>query len=246
MKRALVIIALVSSLFTGCSSLFPKKVEFFQDKVERFPVAKGSEREIQRQAAQQAAEKAEQTLNAALTEGSTPAVVEPAKDTAKLTDSVSRSLGPPVSPSTDPSAVLSRKLDHAIAKLNQRLDDFKADNDKNVGHKIEDTGLLKVPYFAWLGIVGAAIFVVYLVLKTVVNVAAAGNPAVSLGLNAVQLGGRGAAALAKEVIKGGEVFRKRLAEEMPEVQAKVEQLFVDSQRQAQSPSNQDAVKTLIK
>lgn len=245
MKRLLALLALSSVLFTGCSSLFPKKVEFFQDKVEQFPVPKGSEREIQRQAAKQAAEKAEQTLNAALTEGSTPAVVDPAKDTAKLTDSVSRSLGPPLSPSDDPSVVLARRLDHAIAKLNQRLDDFKADNDKNVGHKIEDTGLLKIPYFAWLGIVGAVIMVVYLVLKTVVHVAAAGNPAVALGLNAVQLGGRGAAALAKEVIHGGEIFKEKIAAEMPEIREKIEALFASAHKEAQSLASQEAVKKLI-
>lgn len=244
MKLRIAIIALVLSLFTGCSSLFPKKVEFFQDKVEKFPVAKGREREVQRQAAQRAAEKAEETLKAALAEGSTPAVVKPADETSKLTDSVSRSLGPPLSPSDDKSEVLARKLDRAIAKLNERIDDFKADNDKNVGHKIEDTGLLKIPYFAWLGVVGAAILLVHLILKTVVNVAAAGNPAVALGMNAVQLGGRGAAALAKEVIHGGEIFKDLVAKELPEVEAKVKELFTTAQMKAQSPANQVVVKNL--
>ena len=145
MKRLFALLALSSVLFTGCSSLIPKQVEFFQDKVERFPVAKSSEKEIQRQAAQKAAEQARETLKAALIDGSTVAVVKPADETVKLTDSVSRSLGPPVSPSKLPADELSQKLDHAVAKLNQRLDDFKADNDKNAGKKIEDTGLFKVP-----------------------------------------------------------------------------------------------------
>lgn len=244
MKRLATTLALAAIFLTGCGTLFPKRVELFQDKVEKVPVATPSEREIQRQTAQRAAEAAEKTLNAALTEGSTPAVVEPAKDTTKLTDAVSRSLGPPLNPSQDSSEALARRLDRAIAKLNDRLDDFKAENDKNVGHKIEDTGILKVPYFAWLGIVGAVVFVVYIILKTVVNVAAAGNPAVALGLNAVQLGGRGAAALAKEVIHGGEIFKEKLAKELPEVEAKVKALFASAHREAQSPTNQAVVKNL--
>lgn len=245
MKHLLTLLALSSVLLAGCSSFIPKKVEFFQDKVEKFPVARAAEREAQRQAAQRAAESAEQTLNAALTEGSTPAVTKPATDTAKLADSVSRSLGPPLSPSTLPAEDLSRKLDKAIAKLNQRLDDFKEDNDRNAGHKIEDSGLFKVPYFAWLAGVGTILFIVYFVLKTVVHVAAAGNPAIGLGLSAVQLGGRGAAALAKEVIHGGEIFKEKLAKEAPEIKAKIEALFVSAQKEAQSPTSKEAVKKLI-
>jgi len=244
-KRLLALLGLSAVLFTGCSSLIPKQVEFFQDKVEQYPTAKRAEREIQRQAAQRAAEKADETMVAAIKEGSSPTVVEPAKETTKLTDAVSRSLGPPAYPSSDPSDVLSRKLDHAIAKLNQRLDEFKADNDKNVGHKIEDTGLFKVPYFAWLALVGAGLFVVYFVLKTLVHVAAAGNPAVGLGLHAVQLGGRGVAALAKEVIHGGEIFKEKIAAEMPEVAERIEKIFQSAHREAQSPATQEAVKKLI-
>ena len=245
MKRLLALLGLSAVLFTGCSSFMPKRVEFFQDKVERFPVAKSSEREVQRQAAQRASQKSDEVLVAAIQEGSSPAVVEPAKEATKLTDAVSRSLGPPAYPSTDPSDVLSRKLDHAVAKLNQRLDDFKVDNDKNVGHKIEDTGLFKVPYFAWLAIVGTVLFIVYFVLKTFVHVAAAGNPAIGLGLNAVQLGGRGAAALAKEVIHGGEIFKDKIAAELPELQEKIKGLFESAHKEAQSPATQEAVKKLI-
>lgn len=245
MKRLLALLALSTVLFSGCSSIVPKQVEFFQDKVQKYPVAKSSEREVQRQAAQRASEKADEILSAAIKEGSSPSVVEPAKEATKLTDAVSRSLGPPAYPSTDPSDVLSRKLDHAVAKLNQRLDDFKADNDKNAGHKIEDTGLFKVPYFVWIGGVFAILFIVYFVLKTFVHVAAAGNPAIGLGLNAVQLGGRGAAALAKEVIHGGEVFKEKIAAELPELSAKIEAIFESSQKEAQSPTSQEAVKKLI-
>ena len=85
----------------------------------------------------------------------------------------------------------------------------------------------------------------YFVLKTFVHVAAAGNPAIGLGLNAVQLGGRGAAALAKEVIHGGEIFKDKIAAELPELQEKIKGLFESAHKEAQSPATQEAVKKLI-
>lgn len=243
MKRFLALL-LCLPLLAGCSSLIPKPVEFFQDKVHKVPSQKSSERETQRQTAQRAAEKAREVLDAALIEDASTAVVTPAKEVEQLTGSVSRSLGPPVSPSSLTSEELSRKLDKAIAKLNQRLDEFKADNDENAGKKIEGTGAFSVPYFLWVAIVGGVIFVIFLVLKTLVHVAAAGNPAIGMGLQAVQLGGRGAAALAKEVIHGGEIFKEKLAAEMPELQEKIEALFNSAHKEAQSPASQDAVKKL--
>jgi hypothetical protein len=243
MKRFLAILSLL--LLTGCSSLIPKPVEFFQDKVHKMPTQKASEKETQRQAAQRAAEKARQVLDAALIEDASTAVVNPAKEVTQLTDSVSRSLGPPVSPSSLTSEDLSRKLDKAIAKLNQRLDEFKADNDENAGKKIEGSGAFSVPYFFYIAIIGFVVFVIFLVLKTFVHVAAAGNPAVGMGLQAVQLGGRGVAALAKEVIHGGEIFKEKIAAEMPEFREKIEALFSSAHKEAQSPDTQAAVKKLL-
>lgn len=246
MKRFFLVLTLAASLgLTGCG-LIPKRVEFFQEKVRPVPALRDGDKEVQRQAAKQAAERADETLKAALHEGSGPAVVEPAKETAQLTDVVSESLGPPLHRSTETSEQLVLRLEKTIAKLNQRIEDFKKDNDENAGKKIEGTGLISVPYFAWLGIVGAALFVIYFVLRTLVTVAAAGSPPVALGLQAVQLGGRGVAALAKEVIHGGEVFKEKLAESglAEEVQEQVKKLFVSSHREAQSPSTQDAIKKL--
>lgn len=231
----------------GCSSLIPKRVELGQDKVQRVPTPKPSEREVQRQAAKRAAEAAKQVLETAIQEDLTP-VIEPARDATVLTKSVSDSLGPPLKSAspTEPAAVLAARLERAIAKLNERIEEFREDNDKNAGKKIEGTGWLSVPYFVWLG--GAFILFggAYMILKTIVSVAAAGNPAVGLGLSAVQLGGRGAAALASQVLKGGQLFRERLAKEDPAIRERVEQLFVSSQKEAQSPEIQAAVRQLLK
>lgn len=234
----------VCSIGSGCSSLIPKRVELGQDKVQRVPTPKPSEREIQRQAAKRAAEVAKTVLETAIQENLAP-VIEPARDATVLMKSVSDSLGPPLSPSIESSARLAARLEHAVAKLNERLEEFREDNDKNAGKKIEGTGWLSVPYFIWLG--GAFVLFggAYMILKTIVSVAAAGNPAVGLGLSAVQLGGRGAAALASQVLKGGQLFRERLAKEDPEIRRRVEELFVSSQKEAQSPEVQAAVRQLI-
>lgn len=225
-------------------------MEFFQDKVEKVPTAKRAEKETQRQAAQRAAEKADETLNAALLEDASPAVVEPAKETEKLTDAVSRSLGPPISPAKETSEALAEKLDKAVAKLNQRLDEFREESDKNAGKKIEGTGLVKVPYFLWLGIVGAVIFVIYIVLKTFVNVAAAGSPPVALGLTAVRAGGKVASAAVGQLVAGGVKFKNWLKTETPELsdeaRKKIEDLFNSAHKESQDTAVREVVDKLTK
>lgn len=237
----------VCSVGAGCSSLIPKRVELGQDKVQRVPTPKPSEREVQRQAAKRAAEAAKHVLETAIKEDMAP-VIEPARDATVLTKSVSDSLGPPLRSASpnETAAALAARLERTVAKLNERLEAFREDNDKNAGKKIEGTGWLSVPYFVWLG--GAFILFggAYMILKTIVSVAAAGNPAVGLGLSAVQLGGRGAAALASQVLKGGQLFREKLSQEEPAIRERVEKLFVSSQKEAQSPEIQAAVRQLLK
>lgn len=229
--------------FTGCRMLLPKQVELGQDKVEPFPVAKAREVEVQRQAAQRAAEKAEETLRAALIEQSSPAVVQPAKETSVLTDSVSRSLGPPNSPSLATSEALARKLDHAVAKLNERIDDFRKDNDKNVGKKIEDTGIIKVGYFSmWLAII-AVLVLIWLGVK----IYGIFNPIVGVGTNVV---GRVSSSVVHralgEVAEGGEKFKDFLkrSEVSEEVKARVMQIFQEAHERAQSRDVQTLVKRM--
>lgn len=248
MKR-LFVIALACTLLTGCGTLFPKRVEFGQDKVEKFPVKKAAEQEVQRQAAQRAKEEAAKTLEAAIEEETSPAVVEPAKATARLTDAVSDSLGPPLHPSAVTSAELARALDTAMAKLNKRIDGFKRDNDENIGKKIQGTGWLSVPYFIWVGILAALGFVGFIILGvawTALKAFSISNPPLALGLNAVQLGTKGATTLVSQLLKGGEKFKERLAAEVsdPAVVAAVEKIFRDEHEKAQSPEAQIIVKHL--
>lgn len=242
MKKLLKFLPVLMLLFaTGCGSLIPKTVEFGQDKIVKLPVQKDSEKEIQRQVAKLAADRVEQALQAALETKADAAVVTPAKEASILTDSVSRSLGPPSTPA-DPTVAAEKhaqRLDKAVAKLAARIEDFREDNDKNIGHKVEGTGFLQIPYFVWLG--GATVFFIVLfiigsIVWSGVKLYGIANPAVGVGVNAVQTGGRLAAKAVGQLIKGGEKFKSKLATEIPELntelQAKIQQLFLDSHKQA--------------
>ena len=104
-------ILLMSALLVGCGTLIPKKVEFFQDKVEAFPEAKSREKEVQKETAARAAQASLDTLISAVDERASTNVVNPAKDAVVLSGAVARSLGPPETPSTDKADELSAKLD---------------------------------------------------------------------------------------------------------------------------------------
>lgn len=242
-------------VLTGCGSLIPKTVEFGQDKVAKLPVQKAAEVEVQRQVAQLAAVRSEETLHAALAEQSSPAVVRPAKEASVLTDSVSRSLGPPLTPADREKSAEThaQRLDKTVAKLAERIEDFRDDNDRNAGHKIEDTGFLKVPYFVWLG--GAIVFFLILfvigsVLWAAVKAYGIANPAVGLGVRAVQTGGKLAAKAVGQLIDGGERFKNKLSKEIPELtdelRAKVEAAFLDAHKQASDEDVRMVVKSLVK
>lgn len=246
MKRLLPILLVLG--MTGCASLIPKRVEIGQDKVEKFPESKSSEKEIQRQAAQRAAQKTDETLREAIKAEAPLPVILPAKEAAVLTDSVSRSLGPPLNPAPveTTSDKLAQKLDHAIARLNERIDDFKADNDKNAGHKIEGTGFLQIPYFVWLGGavgIGFIGIIILAVLWTALKAYALTNPPLAMGVNAVQLGAKGATALVGQLIKGGEKFKDKIEEKIedPKLRESILEMFKDEHQKAQSPEAQKIV-----
>lgn len=250
----LIFLALLAVALSGCS-LVPKRVELGQDRVRAFPVAKASENETQRQAAQRAATKSQQVLLAAIEEQSSPKVVDPAKEVTVLTESISRSLGPPLrsAPIDQTSLELSRRLDAAIAKLNQRLDGFKEDNDKNAGKKIEGTGFLQIPYFVWLGGVVLLSFVGIVILGVLwsfVKLYSLSNPPLALGLNAVAVGGKVAAKAVSQLVAGGEKFKGWLQTEVPEIseslRTKLVDLFHSAHKESQDTTVQQAIDELRK
>ena len=251
-KYCLVFVTALALLSGGCS-LIPKPVEFGQDKVEKLPVAKPSERETQRQAAHRLAQKTDEALKAAIDEGSSTKVIEPATDSAVLARAIKTSVGPPTKPASDTltSEELALRVERAIAKLNERVEGFRRDNDENAGKKIEGTGFLQIPYFAWLLIVAGAGFVGLLVLSvlwTIFKMYAASNPPVALGLKAVSMGGKATASLVSQLIKGGETFKDMVDKTVqdPTLKEKVLEMFKTAHMTEQSPEHQEVVKELTK
>lgn len=245
--RHLFISGILAATLCGCG-LWPKNVEFGQDKVRKFPVAAPKEKEVQKQVAQRAEETARETLDAAVKEESSPAVIVPATETVVLTDVLSESLGPPVKPAPveTESTVLAQELSTSIAKLDKRLETFKEGNDENIGKKIEGTGWLSVPYFLWVVIVGFAVFVIWVVLRAVLTAAGAASPPVAVGLKVASVGGKVLSRAFGQVIKGGEEFKNQIKAEVKDadLQARILELFKTSQMKHQDQDVQRAIKEL--
>jgi hypothetical protein len=236
---------LTSVMLTGCS-LIPKNVEFGQDKVKKFPSHAHAQLEAERQAVSLAADKAREAEAIAIVDQSSAA--KPAGEAAELSESVTRSLGPPADKWTGEVNRLTERLDRLTSKYNDLLVNFQKGNDENAGKKIEGTGFLQVPYFLWLGIVGAIIAIVWLVLKTVANVAAASNPGVAVGMKVAQAGGRVLSRGLSQLVKGGESFKSWLKKEVPDeaLKEKILEAFKQHHMTAQDEDVQNMIKELTK
>jgi len=233
------------ALTTGCGSLIPKRLEFFQSKVKPFPELTASQKETQREAAALAAKRANDTLSAANKAGSPAEVISPASDTVDLTRSVSTSLGPPKSPYTGPATNLSTKLDGSTANLNNRVEDFAKREEKFVGHKVEGTGLFSISYFSYIGGILLLIFLAWTALKIYGMV----NPAVGAGVGIV--GRVSSSVLSRgmaEVAAGGESFKNYLHTSGFDaaIKEKVLDLFSRAHKENQSSDVQDVIQKLTK
>ncbi len=239
--RYLFILSLV--ILTGCGILIPKKIEFFQKKVKDVPEFTDSQKETERQAAALAATKARQTVEAALSSNASTNVIDPAKDTEILTESVSASLGPPKKEYVDSPTNLVAQVNHNLAKLNSRIDNYRERNDPLVGKKIEGTGFIRINYFVYVGGLVLAVFLAWSALKIYGSI----NPAVGLGTNIVgRIGSKALATGYSEIVKGGEFFKEELSKSGLEqsIKDEITKLFVVSHERAQSKANQDIIRAL--
>ena len=243
--------ASLAILLTGCGTLIPKSVEFGQDKVAKFPEPKAAEKEKQRQAARMAADRAEQTLENALTCNAPFEVIKPAEDTAVLTDAVAESVGPPKTPApVDKEArAMAAELRSTMAKLASRIDSFKSDNNENTGKKIEGTGWLQIPYFVYILLVGAMVFVGFILMGlawTFLKMYGLSNPPVQLGVTAVQAGAGFLKRALSEVVSGGEKFKEDVMAHVkdPALQEKLKEVFRISQERVQSQDTQALVQAM--
>lgn len=247
MKKLLLLILLALNL-TGCS-LIPKKVELFQDKVHRFPAPSAKQVELQREAAQKANDKAAETLHQAIKENASPTLLVPAAETEKLTAVVAESIGAPEkSPDKVETDRLIADLRAQLARLDSKVNSFAKDNDENAGKKIEGTGLVQVPYFAWAGGILVFLVVGWYVLRTVAGAAALANPGAAVGVGALNVAGSVVSKAFQQVVKGGEAFKDWVSKEIsdPALKQEVLDAFMSLHKTAQDQDVKSLVNQVIK
>jgi hypothetical protein len=245
MKKIFSLLAACALLFTGCGTLIPKQVEFFQAKVKKFPEQSDTLKEDQRKAAALAGVRATETYLAAIKENSSTNVTAPAKDAVDLTHSVSTSLGPPKQFYQGKNAAKNYvdSLNYDVAKFNGKVEDYKDREDKYAGKKIEGTGFIQIGYFTYIGLILLVLFLLWTGLKLY----GTANPIVGAGTSLV---GRVSSSVlsraVSEITAGGEEFKQELATSglAADVQAKVLALFSNAHRANQSSDVQKVVQTL--
>ena len=243
MKLTPTLIALLASLLlTGCS-LIPKKVEFFQDKVHRFPTPSAKQVELQRETAQKAADSAAQTLHSALVEGATTNVVASATDTEKLTVAVAESVGAPEKTSGKTTDALIESLRAQLAKTDGKIDAFAKANDENAGKKIENSGLVQVPYIAWSGGILIALLAGWYILRTVASAASAANPGAAVAVGAMNVAGAVVSKGFQQVVKGGENFKGWIEQEIAD--SSLKQRILSAFAAAHKTAQDADVKSLV-
>ena len=226
---------------TGCR-LMPKPVEFFQDEVAEPPAVSHKAEEPVRQAAKLAHDKAGEVVMAAKASGSPEEVVAPAVEVEALTGAVSTHLGPPKRDYAGEVAALVAEVQRLTAKIDAQQAAFNAAMLDLAGKKIEGTGAIQMPYLVYLMVVGAAIAVLWTILKIIATV----NAPVRVGTAVVEGGARVGMRAAAQLIKGGQEFRARLSERFPDVADDIIEIFKDSHRVSQDTDVQTLVQTLKK
>lgn len=245
-----IIFACVLALGSGCSLLMPKKVELFQDKVQKFPRPDDEFREVQKQAADLLSGELNAITKNLLAAGSSPDEVRPVSEAASLADALSTSLGPPLKPfnrllsykawSGRPLLALSDTLERETARFVDDVHDFADDNDKNAGKKIEGTGLVQIGYFSFLAIFLVFGFFAWIALKVLGTL----NPPVGLGLKVAQVPVKLATKAFGQILKGGEQFKNEVKARASWTSEEILAAFRKHQDGAQDEEAKDLVKHL--
>src|SRR5262249_17136789 len=141
---------------------------------------------------------------------------EPAREIHSLSTGLTISLGPPSKPyselfTTNSAKLaddLSLKMQKDTAKLNDKIQDYREDTQKDVGNNIEGTGVIKMGYFSYVLFIGGSIVGLILIIWVGLKIYGVMNPAVGLGTNII--GGVASSVVSKafsEVVAGGEAFK---------------------------------------
>ncbi len=244
MKKYLALIPL-ALLLTGCGTLIPKSVEFFQKKVKAVPEVTAKAEETRRQAADYVSTKTEEAKIAAIAANSGTNIVTPITESHIVAEALSGSLGPPEDPWKKEAQRLALLLKEQQANYNERLASYAARTEKLEGKKIEGTGLIRVPYFVYIGCIVLVVFLAWTALKIYGSI----NPLVGIGTSTA--GRIGSSLLSRgfsEVVEAGEQFKNYVADSglTDAVREQVLDLFQRAHKEHQSRDVQGLVKTITK
>jgi hypothetical protein len=199
--------ALALAALSGCGTLIPKRVEFGQREVQPVPEETAKELERRRQAAEFTARKLDQVVEAAKKDHAGFEVVLPAEQARSTARALTISLGPPLRPAKDSNA---EEVVRDVAKLGVRLEKFKEEQARWVGHKIENSGRVKVGYFTWVGGILLLVAVGFVGLRIALKVAANANPVVAGAAGVVKVAGALAGRGLQQIVKAGESWKNKI------------------------------------
>ncbi len=237
--RIAVTLAVVFCL-TGCN-IIPKRVEYFQDRVQPVPERTPQADESLRQAARLAADRAAATERAALSTAAAPEVIQPASDTASLTSAVSAQVGPPAKAWQGDANALIARMDAQEASYRRELETYRAEVRELAGKKIEGTGVIQVGYFTHLLILAAIMAVAWLILKIV----AITNAPVSVGLKTIEGGSKFLGRAFSELVEAGQDFKTRLKQRLADNPDLLESILTDFKTAHQSSQSRDTQKAVV-
>jgi hypothetical protein len=113
-----------------------------------------------------------------------------------------------------------------------------------VGKKIEGTGLIRIPYFLWVGLILLFLFLLWTALRIVGAI----YPVVGLGVSGLSAAGRVGSATVKraleQVVKGGEAFKE--AVDRADLDDKAKTVVLDLLRRHQMVSQDTDIQELVR
>lgn len=229
-------------LCNGCA-LIPHSVEFFQRKVKAVPEKSESDKNHDRQAAARIHELTEEARIAAINEGASTNVLGPIIGANDLSGALSVSLGPPIRPYFWSDDSLGGLLVHNRAELDRDIQEYADAVQKDVGKKIEGTGLIRLPYFAFAG----GVFLVFFLLWQGIKLYGIVNPVVGTAAGAI---GRVSSTILhtgfSELVTGGEQFKSWIQNSglAADLKAEIINGFNIAHQTQQSPATQAVVDKL--
>lgn len=242
MKKFLVL-SFLAVLLSGCGVLAPKKVEFFQKKVQAVPEVSEKMKETQRQAADYVARKTKETELAAVATDAAPEVVAPAADASVVAEALSDSMGPPEDPWKKEAARLAALLQAQEARFNAKLESYRQRTEKLEGKAIEDTGLIKVGYFSMWGLALGALALLWLAVKAY----GLFNPVVGAGANVIgRVASKTLATGFRQVVDAGEKFKTYLGQSSVSDKEAVIDLFRRAHVEGQDETIRDLISRLTR